>query len=235
MTLIGKILVFLNLIIGVGVAVASTAVFTHRPGWFDAPDKAGSAAAAEGFTFTQMKAETETHGRSAVAASRAWGDNVTDLLEKERVRDDRKVKLDARLERARKGPKGKPAFFEQVRDPETKRVVVEREGKMIVGIDGAPLPGADTIADDARALIQDRPNGIAAIVDEIAALKVQWKDKLAEADLLEAQRLKQVEIREGVRNELFFLRGFGVNWDEERETVLRRKRQLDTRLAPLMK
>ena len=35
MTMIGKILAFLNLLVGVAMAVWSVSLYTQRPGWFD--------------------------------------------------------------------------------------------------------------------------------------------------------------------------------------------------------
>ena len=56
MTAIGKILAFLNLAVGLGLAMWSVNVYTNRPSWFDAPadvvDKGNSPV-----TFTQLKGE----------------------------------------------------------------------------------------------------------------------------------------------------------------------------------
>src|SRR5579871_4208990 len=142
MTLIGKFLVFLNLVIGIGVAVVSTAVYAERPIWFDTPEGGDKGTPAPGFTFAQMKAETDSLTRAAAAASKSWGENWEALTAAEKTRDDRKAKLDARLVEGR--TKG---IFEIVRDPETKLVVADKKGPAVVGPDGDPLAGADTLFD----------------------------------------------------------------------------------------
>jgi hypothetical protein len=226
MTLIGKFLVFFNLLLGIGVAVAATAVYTVRPAWFDTPeDKSGTT---PGFTFAQLKAETDALTRAAVVANKGWGENREALENAEKTRDDRKAKLDARLAEAR--TKG---FFGLVRDPELGRVDVDKKGPAITGPDGDPLRGADTLIDLPGSEINRAQSGLTALTNEIAKLRTDLVRLNDERDLLESQRRKQVAIRETVLNELYFLRDFGVNWDEERDTVLRRRRQLDERIDRL--
>jgi hypothetical protein len=47
--------------------------------------------------------------------------------------------------------------------------------------------------------------------------------------------LKQIDIRENLRNELGFLAGFEINWYEQRETVNVRKRQLEAEMKRFTK
>jgi hypothetical protein len=229
MTLIGKFLVFLNLIVGVGVAVISTAVYTERPTWFDTPEGSDKGPFVPGFTFAQMKTETDSLGRAVVTANKAWGESRDALEKAEALRDDRKAKLDARLAEAHK-----TGIFELVRDPETKMVDADKKGPAVVGPDGDPLRGADTLLELPGSEITRAKTGLTDLAKELADLRVELVKKIEERDLLESQRRKQVAIRETVLNELYFLRDFGVNWDEERDTVTRRKRQLDTRIQKLM-
>lgn len=230
MTLIGKFLVFLNLVLGIGVAVASTAVYTARPGWFDTPDDGGKdkGAVTPGFTFAQMKAESDALFRAAVTANKSWGEAREGLELAEKVRDDRADKFTARLEEAR--TKG---VFELVRDPATRLVDADRKGPAVVGPDGAPLRGADTLIDLPGGLIDNQKTGLAVLIKEVGEQRAELVRLIDERNLLEGQRRKQVAIREAVLDELYFLRDFGVNWDEERDTVLRRKRQLDARVRQL--
>src|SRR5262245_36459823 len=108
MTLIGKALAFVNLIIGIALLSWSVSLYTQRPAWFDPKPEGGADPGQHPETFAQFKDEIDSLGRAAVAASSVWGAQ-RERLESLEVRRATRVKGYAeRLEWARNGnPKDK--------------------------------------------------------------------------------------------------------------------------------
>lgn len=229
MTAIGKLLAFLNLIVGMGIVTWSVAVYTQRPGWFNPPpdfvEKGQSP-----LTFESLKVEIEGLGRTAVAASAAWGDAHKELEEREATRLDRKAKLAERLGWARKGnpgAKGAPGFYELEEDEKTKLFKLDALGPTVKGPDGQPLRGADTLLADFNRDSKE----VVRLLDDTLKLRQEAAQLGTLVVAVEGRLLKQNEIRENLQTELLFLAAGEVNVYEQRETVLRRKKQLVGRLA----
>ena len=134
-----------------------------------------------------------------------------------------------RLDWARNGSKPKdplsPGFFVE-KDP---GVIPKEPEPTEKGPDNDVLKGADTLEKRRTADVQ-------ALVDLTAAVakaRVRYAELTKEIVRNEARLVAMTTIRDEVQAEAFYLAAVEVNVYETRETVLRRKRQLDRRLAEL--
>lgn len=232
MTSLGKFLALVNLAVGIAILSWSVSIYVQRPAWFDtAPPAEGIDKGNNPLTFAQLKADIDALTRAASAASADWGTNLRVLEKLEATRAKRLKGYEERVKWARDGnPKdGGNAFYEPVYQEDGLLDLVTL-GPPIKGSPGdLPLKGADTLlktvsADVAKTV--EMSQAIEKRRKEFAALGVQ----ILQA---EGRLLKMNEIRDAVQNEAFYLATFEVNVYETRETVLRRKRQLATRLTEL--
>jgi hypothetical protein len=235
MTSIGKILAFLNLVVGLGFISFAATLYFQRPAWFEpVPDVVDKGNAP--VTFAQLKQDTENAGRLASGASVTWGEQLQKLEKTEARRADRLKEYEKRLGWARKGntaDKG-TAFYKHVYETdasgkETSVIDIAQLGPAVPSIAGTPLQGVDNLG---KAFSDD--------VDAVIALEQDVEKKVKEYDDLgteilreEGRKLKMSEIRTSVQSELFYLSTFEVNVYETRETVFRRKKQLQQRLREL--
>lgn len=234
MTTIGKLLAFLNLVVGVGLAMWSVNLYTNRPSWFekasDVVDKGNSP-----ITFEQLKGEIDTLGKSAASLSGRWGGELTVLQQREATRKDRQVKQATRLRIARNGDDTKKVapFTELNEDPVTKLIDLEKPGAVVLGPPppgetvGQPLRGSDRLLDSVNRDIAETSR----LAMTSQKLRLEERKLAGEILATEVRYLKQTDIRENLTNEFFFLSAFEVNVYEDRETVFKRKAQLQRRLA----
>ncbi len=234
-TLICKFLTFVYLLLALACLTWATSIYFQRPSWFDPiPDAVDKGNTPE--TFAGLKQDIESLGRSASAASGAWGAQLKVLEDLEARRIVRKKEYDVRLGWAKIGnPKDdKNAFYKPVYEKDaagkfTSFLDVTKVGDAIKGPNDLPLKGADT-------LLADFSKDVTATVE----FEKQVEEKVKEYDALgtqiiaeEARLLKMFEIRAQVQAEAFYLSSFEVNVYETRETVFRRKKQLVQRLIEL--
>jgi hypothetical protein len=235
MTLFGKILAFLLLGVGLGIVSWSASVYFQRPSWFDpAPDAVDKGHTP--LTFAQLKQDIDSLGRAASAASAGWGVQRKKLEDLEARRIERQKVYDQRIAWMKTGNPNKAgaAFFQPVYEKDaggkaTSVLDIAQLGEPVNGPDALPLKGADT-------LLANFSKDVAATIDYQNQKDVLYKeyDSLGVDILKEETRLLAMsKIRESVQAELFYLSSFEVNVYETRETVLRRKRQLDLRLREL--
>jgi hypothetical protein len=230
MTLIGKLLAYLNLLAGLGILAWSTTLYTQRPGWFNPiPDSISPGQNPE--SFKQMQAEIDLLFRTATAARTNWGSQSKTLEGLEAKRTDRLKKYDERLNWARNGNPGNDGngFYEPVYDKSTGLLDLGTVGAPIKGADNKPLKGAEKLMANFN-----------TDVDEVARLSEQIKTQRNEfarisTDILRnEERLRKIsDIREAVQAELFFLESFEENVYQTRATVFSRKKQLVGRLNEL--
>lgn len=171
MTAFGKILTILNLVVAVGMATWAIQLYSHRPGWFEAPVEGGPTSSGQ-VTFKQLTKEIDDLGKSATAASATWGTAVKGVEAREKLLKARRMPYAVRLEWARKGtprvdkqgkslPPG-PGFFEEpgidvrtktpskgLTDLSQSGFVFDKQGNPVplLGPDSLPLRGADTLLD----------------------------------------------------------------------------------------
>jgi hypothetical protein len=234
MTVFGKLLAFLNLVVGLGLAMWSVNLYTNRPSWYDAPsdvvDKGNSP-----ITFKQMTDEIASLGKTAASVSGKWGAELAVVEQREALRKDRQGKHAARLVLARTSNNANKqyAFTELVVDPVTGLTDLSQFGAPIVGppapgeATGQPLRGSDTLlarmVTDNAAIIQ--------VAEQSQKLRKQERALAEEIKVVDTKYLKQTDIREHLTNEYLFLAAFEVNVYEDRETVFKRKAQLQRRLS----
>lgn len=250
MTTFGKLLVFANLVFGVGAATWAAAVYTQRPAWYDPAPDGGTAKGTAPATFAGLGAELDTLGKAAAAAGAAWSGEAARLAQDERVRVARQVKMfggEADGKRVRglldvartgglpglagKDKNADAAFFNLKADPATGLYNLDpnpaEKGVVVQGPDGLPLRGADTLLErfnvDAKAVAD-----AAAKMTELRAKQIELGDQVGR---LERQVLKQQEIREDLRVQAAYLAGFEVNAVGELDWARTRKTQLVRRLS----
>lgn len=235
MTLIGKLLAVLNLLIGLALVSWATSVRQHTPGWFD-PIPENYDKGSQPVSFAMVKAEVESLARSADAASGVWGANLKVLEAAEARRDKRRAEYAKRIDWARNGNPGKAGagFFEPVMEKDasgkdTSYLDVDSLGKAIKGADDQPLRGADKLL----ANFTGDVDTVAKLATEIEKARRDYGDLSKDIILEENRLLAMLTVRDSVLAEVFYLATFEVNVYETRETVLRRKRQLVQRLTEL--
>ncbi len=235
MTLIGKLLAFLNLLVGLGILTWSVSVYVDRPSWYDpAPETVD-----KGNTpvmFAKLKQEIEDLNRAVNVASIVWGEQKAVLEKTEARRTDRLTKYAERLQWARKGnvAKGGAAFFEPVylkdaAGKDTGVIDLDKLGNPIDGPDKLPLKGADTLLANFGADVKT----VADLTVESLAARKEYDVLGSQIEAEEIRLLKMTEIREAVQAELFYLSSVELGVYETREIVFDRKRQLFQRLTEL--
>ncbi|MBA4065419.1 MAG: hypothetical protein C0501_17235 [Isosphaera sp.] len=231
MTLIGKLLSLLNLLVGLGLLTWAVTTFTIRPGFFDPVPEGVTpgprpADKLEPVTFAGEKREAELLFRQANLASGAWGDRFKLLTDLEKTRDARRANYQTRLEWARKGKdKGGVGFFNE-KDP---GVIPAGPEEPILGPDKQPLKGADVLEDQRAADVE----ALAKLAAQVQAARQKYAELGREIVRNDDRLVRMTAIRDQVQAEAFYLAAVEVTVYETRETVFRRKRQLDRRLAEL--
>jgi hypothetical protein len=231
MTLIGKLLAVVNLLIGIALVTWSVSLYTQRPGWFDKKAEGGVSAGQYPMSFESLKEEIDLLGRAATAASGNWGAQRKVLDDLEKKRADRQKEYAVRLDWTQNGNPNKDGagFFEPVYEARSGLLDLTTVGEPIKGSDNLPLKGVGKLGATFNADVEKA----AAQTKLITNYRDQFKALGIEILNTEKRLLKIGEIRDSVQAELFYLETFEVNVYETRETVLRRKRQLTSRLAEL--
>jgi hypothetical protein len=243
MTFLGKTLIFLNLIFGIGAAVVGTTVYTQRPGWFADTKEGGVDKGHSPQNFAQLAADIDSQGKAANLANVNWSANYKALTAAEATRDTRYermfgTKLDGvtkvgkgLLDYAREGnPKG-ASFLNLNEDPVTRLLDLNpaEDAKSIVrGPDDKPLSGTDTLLDQ---FVKDAAE---AEVQALLSKKLRAVQKTLgdEIGVVQNQIYKQRDIRDNLVVEAARLDAFEVNATEHMQTVTRRRNQLIARLSP---
>src|SRR5438132_8462626 len=94
MTLLGKIMVFLFLILAIGVAVYSTSVYANRPPWYDDfKDVGGYDKGNTPMTFKQLGDDIDAQSKAALLAGANWGKQLQAVQSAETTRSSRHVQM----------------------------------------------------------------------------------------------------------------------------------------------
>lgn len=233
MTLLGKILAFVNLLIAMAMVSLSVTLYATRPGWLAAKPDVAYPPGQEAQNIAVLKDEIDTLGRAAVAASTDWGAQRTRLVGLEKLRADRKKGYEQRLAWALDGRNPKdpnsPGFFEPVFEASTGLLDLNTVGQPIIGPDNQPLRGVNKLGTNRAADVRE----VNRLAKENSQLREEFQAIGTRILGTETRLLKMGVIRDAVQAELFHLASFEVNVYETRETVLRRKQQLMNRLAAL--
>ena len=252
MTILGKLLVFLNLIGGIGVAVYSTSVYTSRPPWFqDFKDAGGFDKGNTPLTFKQLADDIDAQGKAAALASSNWGVQNKSLTVAEANRAARYLLMygknvdDTRPTPTTKGmldyaqTGGYPGangggFLNLVEDPATKLLNLKPDltnmatfkKDVVHGPDDLPLKGTDTL------LEQFTRDGVEAEVQAYLSKKLRADFLVLGTEIVKVQTQihKQRDIRDQLVVEESHLAAFEVNATLNRDTYTRRRQQLFDRL-----
>jgi len=236
MTLIGKLLAFMNLVIGLGLVSWSVSIYVSRPGWFDTIPEGGVDKGNTPISFDMLKQDIASQARAGAIAHTLWGVNLEALKQVEDLRETRLKGYAERRQWHKTGnPKAggagffKPVFVKDSAGKDSSLLDLAALGDPINGSDAKPLRGAETLL----ANFTDDVNQVVKLSKQIAT-KLEDFDKLGiKISVEDARLLKMTDIRESVQAELFYLSSFEVNVYETRETVFRRQRQLVGRLTEL--
>jgi hypothetical protein len=231
MTTIGKLLAFVNLLVGVAMVTWSVSLYTQRPGWFDPkPESVGPGQSPASFAL--LKDEIDSLGRAATGGSANWGAQRNRLEKLEKQRATRLKGYAERINWATNGKPGDPnetGFFAPVYDSATGLIDLTRTGAAIVGPDNKPLRGAGKLG---KTYTED-VDEVVRRAKESTELRTKFASLGTEVAGVELRVLKMGVIRDAVQSELLYLGTFELNVYETRQTVLQRKRQLAGRLAGL--
>lgn len=237
-TVIGKLLTFLNLLVGLAILTWAVSSYKMRPGWFDpVPERIEKGNTPE--NFAMLKQEAEALAKTADAASGVWGENLKALKKVEARRGERLKELDKRLKWMRTGnpDKGGAAFFKNVYEKDaTGKESANLDlspaaalGAPIHGPDDKPLRGVDTLLANFSADVKE--------VNRLALLNYKHREEYAVLTKQIEEEGKRLDamlgVRDAVQAELFYLETFELNVYETRTTVVNRRRQLALRLAEL--
>jgi hypothetical protein len=182
-----------------------------------------------------MTDEIDALGKAALVASRSWGDGLKSVEagEVERQRRQRQVKSLLDKARTAKGGDTDPAFFELKEDEKTRLINLEDRSTPVAVLSTqgnlkVPLGGTETLLGQFEKDVELAGQ----IAKDFTELRKQQTGLQLEVVAMEERFLKQNVIREHLYNEASHLAAFEVNASEQRDTVLRRKRQLELRLVP---
>lgn len=252
MTFIGKLLIFLNLIVGIGAAVYSTSVYANRPVWFTAID-GGVDKGNSPINFPQLTADIDAQGKAANLASAAWGTQLKSVQAAEELRAKRHVIMfgtlpnDTRPTANTKGligyardgnlPDAKGGgFLHLSEDPATRLLELSPNLKdaatfkknVVHGPDDQPLKGTETL------LSQFTMDSAEAETQAFLSKSLRARQKVLGSQIIAVQTQvhKQREIRDNLVNEALHLADFEINATLNRETFKNRQKQLQDRLAP---
>ncbi|AMV29797.1 hypothetical protein VT84_35720 [Gemmata sp. SH-PL17] len=245
MTAIGKLMAFLLLAVGLAMMTWALSAYAQRPAWFDPIPEGGVDKNARTATFAQLKAEIDALNRSAEVATSVWGTSLKELEASESLRAGRLKGYADRYQWARKGnprdlidpanPRSGKGFYAPTIDPALKLYDLSADatgkpkGAPLLGSDELPLPGIDMLTDSVSNDLKEMLELTAQITEQRRKFDELSADVVATEDRLVAVNT----IRDSVQAELFFLSTFTSNEYETRETVARRKQQLQKRLRAL--
>lgn len=223
MTTFGKMLVFLNLILGMAFLSWSVGLFTQKVDWLDRTNFAGEKVEGE---ISRLKSQIGQLTLQARIASASWGTAYEELTKVEKEREDRKTAFAQRLVWARTGDPMGRGFFQDQLLPGTGLINTEQLGPVINGPDGKPLRGAETLSQS----IEANDKTVEQYIKDIADLKRQQKEEQRSEKLYQLKLDKHAAFFDQLLNEQIYLEAFEINWSELLRTVSRRKTQLLERL-----
>jgi hypothetical protein len=248
MTTFGKVLAFVNLVVGVSLLAWAVSVYANRADWLDRKTDGG---AAEG-EVTRLKKEIDRLQKAVADADQAYGQEMVGLANAETRRYYRKRKLDARIQQARQGTFKVQKAYE--RDPAYTNVDDDTGAVILDPVGKNPLRGVDALVRDFNDQVRqgelhrrgDKPveqaewaNWPALLgqdrfptlgIDDLRVLHGLLSDQIAAIDVAAA---KQRDVLANLRNEAEHLTDLRVDWTTRLQSLEDRQRQLENRLRAL--
>lgn len=237
---LGKLFVFLNAIAAVGLLVWAVSLTTSQLDWVTKPEgyKASDELpyADDTNNLERLAAKINTLNEGVKAVQNGLISRSQAVLVAEGNRDLRSAVLNRRLQSARTG-----FFFFQDTAPGSGLMdVTSREpdpknpndaARIIKGLDNKPLEGLDAIQNAVKVSIENQ----SATSKKVAELLKQYADLTLEIDRLDAEIKRQKEIETNAILESKYLADRTTDWDEQIRTLTKRAKQLDDRLAEVLK
>lgn len=245
MTMLGKLLVFVNLFAAVGVLAWAASAHANRVDYLDTKTADGQTIEGQ---ISKLKKEIADMAAAASTGSTRYGANAASLARTEAIRDRRSFLLAQRLEQARKG-----TFSDYPKDP-TNSLLDDISPRAYPPIQfrGAPLEGVAVVQNKleketqavqsaiegnkpfdpaAVAAAAGSPN-LATAIEGYGVINLRLafglvSDRVAVVD--DATR-KQKDILVNLREEADFLKDQRVNWVAQLQSLDRRNKQLEERL-----
>ena len=103
MTVIGKLLALLNLVVGLALLTWAVNLYTQRPSWFAPIPEGGVSEGQKPASFPLLKAEIDSLTRTAGAATQVWGAQKEGLEDREALRIARRQAFARRIAWAHNG------------------------------------------------------------------------------------------------------------------------------------
>jgi len=255
MTGIGKLLVFVNVFISVGLMTWAVSAYANRVDWLDRTTPDGKVNG----QITELKAEIDRLSKAVADAHGGYAIKKYALGAAEDKTVGRQIVFAKRMDAARNGrfkvqlTLDKGLFGEGVMYDETK------EGGDVLGPDNKPLRGLKTLQDEFAAesrTIQQLTDGkqiltedvwqqigsgqmpldqVAAMMPDLGISDLRRLHSVL-SDLTARDEIaigKQKDVRVNQADEALYLGEKRINWIVELQTLQRREKQLTTRLAGL--
>lgn len=235
MTKFGKWLVFANLFVGVGLFAWAVSLYANGMDYFD---RAGSDPKIEG-AFTKLKRDVDELNAVVTTNQREYARKaeITRQLENERFR--RLSRLTDRLVQARKGDDAKIEFRAPAQlvgpllpgFPElgtaAALIDVQQDGRQIRSTRDTPLQGLGYLRSQMANAVKEEQ----LTAGRIREARRKMDALNTEIETSQNEVFAQKLIRTNLDEQKQFLGDSRVNWDEQLNTLERRKKQLVDRLA----
>lgn len=228
MTRLGKVLVFVNLFVGVGLFAWALSLYANRLDYFD---RKTAEPPVEG-RFTTLKKQVDELVQAATASQKAYAFKAEQARAFEAVRDDRLTKLTARLELVRRGDQPVIFFHQQMllKDPQYPGLIdVSQLGPVVRGVRNNELQGLGYLRSETAKAVREEK----ATQKRIIEARQKLEELSTRVDAVQAEVFKQKDIRANLVEERDYMADLQVNWDERLRVLERRNNQLSSRLEGL--
>jgi len=225
---LGKVLVFVNLFIGVGLFAWALSLYANRLDYFDRKDVDPKV---EG-RFTTLQTEIKNLGDAVAVAQKAYAFKSEQARQFEKYRDDRLTALNGRLAQVRVGNAPNILFRHQVlmRDPAFPGLIdVAIEGPVVKGMRNNDLQGLGYLKSEMDKAVREETATIKRIIDA----RKRLEELSAKAETVQVELFKQKDIRTNLVEQKSYIADVRVNWDERLDVLQRRERQLSGKLESL--
>jgi hypothetical protein len=227
MTSLGKVLVYLNLFVAVGLFAWSVSLYANRPDWFDRD--LGEGGKAEG-QLTKLGAEVKRLTDAATKAQRGYAASAALLAAREAERDYRKAKLDQWLAEVTDDNNRQALFRQLPRVPNSPLLNVNAPALAPAkGLSGQDLPGLGTLRRQFDELVRTQRD----TAKQIKAARDKSYEVSVQVEGVQAEVLKQKDIRVNLKDQEAYLADKQIDWDEQLRTLKLREGQLTARLNEL--
>jgi|SRR5579883_1097434 len=229
MTRLGKILVFVNLFIGVGLFAWALSLYANRLDYFPRKD---ADPPVEG-RFATLKKQVDELSSAATTAMKSYAFKSEQARAFESFRDYRLARLNERLALVRQRGDRPDIFFHQqilMRDPQYPGLIDDKvEGPVVRGVRNNELQGLGYLKSAMEQSVREEKATLARIIEA----RKKLRELSTRVDAVQAEVFKQKDIRANLLEERDYIADVKVNWDERLRVLQRRNSQLAGRLESL--